>query len=326
MTDRATRLASVCLLTLLAACSSERAVMPKGPEPEVERRPAVSPIGYALLTASLTLPAEGASRKYQSDSVRFQIVKQKGKILIPSEVRSRLVASMHGSPLPGSVGRNAQLKTSHSDTYFQLASASTDPEQDLFAFAEANPAPDEPEDVFLEQKPWEMLTGDYYAEDISGSGTIAEVFIDPVSTTNPHGSVHLYLNGRLVATVNPQYVPESNGWFEETSNAATYAYSGGSTSSGSRTIDKEQLVEPVSLRLPGVLKDNMAPVGKYLLNSLLPAQAQAQRGCGYYMRGTLIGLAGMAWNARTGNIGGYFLSWAAVVNNMHRYARCREAL
>lgn len=309
---------------VLSACNTDRLVKPEALAPNNASRSSDASRIQGKIFASLQLLEAGVMQEYQSDSIRFEAVKQRGIIRIPADRRARMGASMKKVAPSRDRGLNAALPHDIG-AGFHLVAASNDPEQDLFNFAEANPVPDQGEDVYLENAPWSTLIGSSYSEDISGTGTIAEVVIGEISTANPNGTINLYVNGVLVATVNPQYTADGAGWLEETSNAQTFSYYGGSTSSGSRTIESgdPKLAEPVST-FPK-FHQNLAPFGKLLLTAVLPAQAHALGGCGYYMRGAIIGLAGMAFHARFGNVGGYLLAWVAVVNNVHGYARCKEA-
>lgn len=137
----------------------------------------------------------------------------------------------------------------------------------------------------------------------------------------------LYLNGVLVATVNPQYQPASGGWNDQQNGEATYAYyTGAQTSSGTRINEgcncmSHQWKNPE----PG-LTELYRPQYAALLNVFLPkaAYAQQRENCYVFLRGALIGLAGMYFAGRRGYVEGFITSWIAVVNSTHAFARCKE--
>lgn len=131
---------------------------------------------------------------------------------LPKAANDALLASFHEVVTKGTSWPGPQIiPPIHSFSSF--AAYSSDPQQTLFDWTQANQLPAEDEELGIEDSAWPELVGSY-SEDIAGDGSvIATITIDPISTSNPNGLIRLYLNGTLIASYNPQYNASGyGGW------------------------------------------------------------------------------------------------------------------
>jgi hypothetical protein len=304
---------------LVTACTGERATSPESAR--------VLPVFSGNMSASITFTRpDGTKQFYHSSKVPYRTAIENGKVVIPAATVGKLGKSMVQIPLIGTLPLSPFFATNDMATAFHFAS-SVDPETDLDNFSVANPVSQQSEDVFLAAPDWAMMTSDSYTEQISDDGTTAYISLDPISETNPYGQARLYLNGVLVATVNPQYESAYDGMHDYQNGGATYSYyTGAQTTTGTRTTEGGQWEPTLWSPDQSELLRFHQPQFAALLNAFLPKMAYAQQreNCYYYMRGVLIGLAGMYFAGRRGYVEGFITSWIGVVNSIHQFARCKE--
>jgi len=330
-------LISACMSDQLVTSGSEQIAAPAGPQ-QPRKSLSETPSSGGFVSADLSLKASQGWKRYKSARIPLQTVKANGKVVIPAHVISQLGQSMSAVPLVGRIDPRVFLASSTGERILGLASASVDPETDLDNFAAANPVANQGEVINVPQPDWEMLTGDSYAEDI-GNGTVLQIILDPISSVNPNGLVRGYLNGRQVATINPQHQAESSGWMKHTSNQATYAFeTGEQTSSGTHSTGGGGAPPPpletshdgLSPWTPNAKEGydihREHPRLAFFLDKLLPARAYAAapEPCYYYLRQVAISVAGMIWSARRGNVQGYIISHISAINGVYEFAACME--
>lgn len=308
---------------ILVACTGEHVVSPAG-----SKESTATPIFSGVLSTSVSFITTNGVKNYRSDKIRYRTTVEDGDVVIGSPYLQKLAASVREVPLIGRVPDERFFAATDPIAAYAFAAATGDPPVDLDNFAQANAYYDSTEAVYLTSAQWAWLTSQSYSEQISSDGTTAEVVVDPISATNPYGTVRLYLNGVLVVSVNPQYEPATGGMEKTQSSEATYDYyGGGQTSTGTRVADRDQPEEMMWTPNPQSELDHLyqASLPK-LMNVFLPkmAYAQQQDNCGYYMRNTLISLAMMAWSGRKGDVLGFIASWLGVVNSVHSFAKCKE--
>jgi len=160
------------------------------------------------VSANFSFETATGHREYRSPIIPFSAVITNSTVQIPAEIMRALATSTIEVPRIGQNQAESFFAAAHSIPESGFASTATDPEADLKAFAAANPVPSQSDDLYLTDSAWASLTGASYAEDI-GNGTIAQVVIDPISSTNPNGWIHLYLVSRQIVIVNPQYQPNN---------------------------------------------------------------------------------------------------------------------
>ena len=224
--------------------------------------------------------------------------------------------------------------------------STNDPEAVADQFAEANYAtnPDGSSDIYVDQATWEMLYGTSFSEDISGDGSVvATVLVDPISSVNPSGSIHLLLNGVEVARINPRYTPTNGGWYSQDQESSAYSYyTAQQTTSGSvyyehppelETGRDPNRLQQLRLSLPRYA----VQLGVYLGEAVLPKSAHAQtchecapygggpggpNPCQFEQRGILLGIIGMLYNAHKANVVSFLFGATGTVNFLHAYGRC----
>lgn len=315
-------------LALITSCKTDRIVVPPALKAPIARGSvSVSPGLRGFVSANLSLETQEGWKDLRSPVIPFIALTTNDAAQIPLDVMQRLAHSMIEFPRIGQIKPEQFFTAAHSMVGSEFASTMTDPQADLSAFAAANPVAQQADDLYLTDSAWVMLASASYAEDI-GNGTIAQVVLEPISSTNPNGRVHLYLAGREIVTVNPQYQPNNPGKYKYNSNEATYSYqTGAQTSSGSLSTPKDQTPTswtPNDRELERQLYRDHPRLAR-LLDSFLPPVAYAQvQPCNTFLRGALIGLIGMAAAGYTENVLGFIASWVGTVNQVHGYARCKE--
>lgn len=314
---------------MLISCKADRIVVPSAVKAPHARASLTSPPGLkGFISADFTFETARGRKHYRSQKLPFNAVASGGGVQIPAEAIDALAASTTEIPAVGQIAPESFFASAHSIAGVNLASVVAGPEATLYAFAAANPVASQPNDLYLADSDYRMLTGASYSEDI-GNGTIAQIVIDPITSRNPNGLIHLYLGGRQVVTVNPQYQPYSPGEYKYNTNQALYSYqTGAQISSGYLSTPMQQTPtswDPAQRELERQVYRNTPRLAR-LIDTFLPATAYAQtpQPCNTFIRGALIGLAGMLWAGVTENPIGFIISFVGVVNQTHGYARCKE--
>lgn len=321
----------------MVGCTTETVlVAPRGIP--LKKNQAVTPqkevAGAISATVTFFQPDTWITYKTREIPIRARV--ESGRIKIDEAATQAMLASVYVAG-QGKRIHNASLPGNDDQKRFQLAAYSSDPEQDLVNWANANQSKAGPEDDFLETPPWGELTSAYYTEDVSAEhngSAMLQMYLDPISTANPNGQIRMYLNGHPMGEVNPQYQYSAadGGYALNVENATAYRYAGSTSAGGSRQITMPQQtrhqIQPVQpwLRFAASACHPLKAAGEQFLNSLLPTVAQAQGvGCNYYMREMAIGVGGMVVSGILANPLGFFVSMIAVANRLHAYARCKES-
>ena len=295
--------------------------------------------------ASVQLKNSSGWIYYESDQVPVSLTNERGRYIVhPTHVQA-LIGSMHEVPsLVGSLPAAWHSESSGIGVRGASIASSTDPEVVADDYAQANYVPANYSDIYIDQATWNILYGGTLSQDISGNGSvIATVRLDPISTINPSGKLHLLLNGVQVATVNPQYAPTGQGYYTQQQNSNTYSYYSGQPTSTATVGYKRPLLTLLDERKHYApqfglgVPQYVATVGRYIGLAVLPKAANAQtcHECAPYVGGPGVpdpcaaearrvvgGIIGLLWRAHKGDIGGVVIATGTTVNFLHDYGRC----
>jgi hypothetical protein len=325
----------VVVAILLAGCSSDQVVSTSRGSPRLGKN---SNQLNGDISASVTTFSSNDWITYQSSHIPIQRIVKNGRLQIDSAATKAMLKSLV-SVARGQIGQSASRKGLGTKSIGSLASATTDPEQALTDWANANAVTEGPEDDFLATPPWQFLTSQHYSVDLAGDGTaMGDMYVDPISSTNPDGKIRLYVNNQLMAEVNPRYEYSSadGGYALQVESGTAYRYSGSTSATGSRHLDmpeptKRLLPHPAQPGQPWMqfaLKKSVIPLrqaGQKLLNSFSPQPAYAS-GCYGYLKNAFYGLAAMVIAGIEESPLGFVLAMIVVMDEMHSFARCMEQL
>ncbi len=320
----------LCILGIASVgCSGDRALSPQGP---------------FEMSASVKLKGPSGWSHFATGSIPITVTKGPKRSTVAATYLSRLQNALRPIPRPtGSLSPTNQFELTTPAAGRVSNMSSSDPEAVADQFAQDNYVADDYSDTYIDQTAWASLYGGTITQDISGDGTvIATVRLDPISTTNPSGSVHLLLNGVLVATVNPRYSATSGGYSTYDEIGKTYSYYSGQQTSGDSVHYGPQnpaytlFDRAGTAQFATLLPSYFAKIAGYVGSAVLPATANAQtcHECAPYVpdgrtdpcaaeaRRVAISIIGLFGSAYRGNSWGIVMSTVSTVNSLHDYGRC----
>lgn len=230
----------------LVGCTTEQAlVAPR--ELSVKQNRGVTPqrnfSGSISGTVTFFQPDNWITYKTQEIPLRAQL--ESGKMKVDESVTQAMLGSIYIAGQGKTLHNTSAPVTAQAQPVQLAAYTSSNPEQDLIDWRNANATSPGAEDDFLETPPWGDLTGSTYTEDVSSeqNGTaMMQLVVEPISTSNPNGQIKMYLNGQMMGQINPQYqyMASDGGYALQVENGTSYRYSGSATATGSRNITMQQ--------------------------------------------------------------------------------------